>query len=122
MQVNNSYLPACRKDYATLVSVTSGCLNAARIVVPQNVFSHINPATQLRDYDEPLPSTKGSGGTVHAPFGVGANRGQQIPQLVMQPPPPLDLGKKSQASNAQVQYTFDEAKCNAPSREGVSYV
>ena len=28
------------------------------------------------------------------------NRGQQILQVVMQPSPPHDLGKKSQASNA----------------------
>ena len=38
------------------------------------------------------------------------NKGQQILQLVMQPPPPPDLGKKSQASNARAQYTSDVAE------------
>ena len=44
------------------------------------------------------------------PIGENVNRGQQILQLVMQPPPPPDLGKKSQASNARAQYTSDVAK------------
>ena len=46
---------------------------------------------------------------MHPPFGVGVNRGQQIPQLVMRSPPP-DLGKESQVSNAQAQYTYDVTK------------
>ena len=46
----------------------------------------------------------------HAPpFGVGVNKGQQIPQLVMRSSPP-DLGKESQVSNAHVQYTYDVTK------------
>ena len=34
------------------------------------------------------------------PTGENDNREKQILQLVMQPPPPPELGKKSQASNA----------------------
>ena len=36
---------------------------------------------------------------------VNYNKGQQILQLVIQPPPLPDLGKKSQASDARVRYT-----------------
>ena len=39
--------------------------------------------------------------------GENDNRGSQIFQLVMQPPPPPNLGKKSQVSNARAQYTSD---------------
>ena len=41
---------------------------------------------------------------------VNGNRGQKILQLVMHPPPPPDLGKKPQASNARAHYTSDAAK------------
>ena len=44
---------------------------------------------------------------MHPPFEVGVNKGIQIPQLVMQAPPPPNLGKKSQASDAQTQFTYD---------------
>ena len=47
---------------------------------------------------------------MNPPFVIGVNGGQQIPQLVMQSPPPPNLGKKSQASNAQALYTSDMAK------------
>ena len=50
---------------------------------------------------------------MHPPFGVGVNGGKQIPQLVMRSPPPLDLGKESQVSNAQARYTSDVAKIEA---------
>ena len=92
------------------MSVTSGRPNTVIIVTPQNVFSHTNPTTQPGDNNEPLPSTEGSGVTMHPPFGVGVNRGQQIPQLVMWSPLPLDLVKKSQASNTQAHYTSNVAK------------
>ena len=92
------------------VSVTHGSLNTIRTVTPQNVFSHTKPTTQLGVNNKSLPSTKGSGGTMHPPFGIGVNRGQQIPQLVMRSPSPPDLGKESQVSNAQAQYTSNVAK------------
>ena len=41
------------------------------------------------------------GGIMQSPVGENGNRGQQILQLVMQPPPSPELGKKSQASNAR---------------------
>ena len=58
-----------------LLSVTCGSLNIVKIVTPQNVFSHTNSITQPRVNNESLPSTKGSRGTMHPPFGVGVNRG-----------------------------------------------
>ena len=61
------------------VSVTSGCPNAARTVSLHRFFDHTNPIAQHGVYEEPLPSTKGSGGTLNSPFGVRANIGQQIP-------------------------------------------
>ena len=82
------------------VSVTGGRPNIVKIVTPQNVFTHTNPTTQPGVNNESLPSTKGTVGTMHSPFRVSVNRGQQIPQLVLQSPPPSDLGKKSQTSNA----------------------
>ena len=85
------------------VSVTCGSPNTIKTMTSQNVFSHTNPTTQPGVNNESLPSTNGSGGTMHSAFGVGVNRGQQIPQLVMRSPPP-DLGKESQVSNAQAQY------------------
>ena len=66
--------------------------------------------TQPGVNNESLYSIKGSRGTMHPLFGVCVNRGQQIPQLVMRSPPPPDLGKESQLSNAQSQYTFDVEK------------
>ena len=65
-----------------LVNVIGGCPSVARTVTPQNVYSHTNPIAQPKVYDEPLPSIKGSGGTMHLPFGVGVNRGQQISILM----------------------------------------
>ena len=44
------------------------------------------------------------------PVGDNGNKGEQILQLMMQPPPPLDLGNKSQASNARARYTSDVAE------------
>ena len=44
---------------------------------------------------------------MQSPTRVNGNMGQQIIQLVTQAPPTLDLGKKSQASNAQAHYTSD---------------
>ena len=44
------------------------------------------------------------------PVGENGNKGQQILQLVMQLPPPLDLRKKSQVVNARDQYTSDVAE------------
>ena len=38
---------------------------------------------------------------MNPPTRANGNRGQQILQLVTQPPPTPDLGKKSQASNAR---------------------
>ena len=77
-----------------------------------------NSTTQPKVNNESLPSTKGSGGgggggggTMHPPFRVGVNRGQQIPQLVMRSPLPVpNLRKESQVSNAQTQYTYDVEK------------
>ena len=43
------------------MSITGGCLNVARTVAPQKVFSHTNSMVQPGVYDEPLPSTKVSG-------------------------------------------------------------
>ena len=77
------------------VSVTCGSLNTVKTVAPKNVFSHTNPTELLGVNNELLPSTKGSGGTVHPPFGVGDNRGQKIPQLVIQSPLPHELEKES---------------------------
>ena len=82
------------------MSVTYGSLNTIKTVTPQNVFSHTNPTIQPGVTNESLPSTKGSGGTMHPPFGICVNRRQQISQLVMRSPPPPDLGKESQISNA----------------------
>ena len=65
--------------------------NAARIVAPHGFFAHTNSTTKLRIYNEPFHFDGGSRGTVHPLFGVGANRGPQIPQPFMQPPLPLDL-------------------------------
>ena len=48
-----------------------------------------------------------AGGIMQSLAGVNGNRGQQILQLVMQPSPPPNQGKKLQASNAQAQYTSD---------------
>ena len=73
------------------MSVTGGCLNVARTVAPQKVFSHTKSMVQPGVYDEPLPSTKGSRGTVHPPLGADVNKGQQIPQPFMQQPPLPDL-------------------------------
>ena len=83
------------------MSITRGRHNTVKTITPQNAFSHINPTTQLGVNNESLLYTKGSRGTMHPPFGVGVNRGQQILQLVMQSPLPPDLGKESQVSNAQ---------------------
>ena len=47
---------------------------------------------------------------MHPPFGVGVNRIQQIPQLVMRSPPPPNLRKELQVSNAQGQFTSEVAK------------
>ena len=44
------------------------------------------------------------------PVGDNGNKGEQILQLMMQPPSPLDLGNKSQASNARARYTSDVAE------------
>ena len=66
-----------------MVSVTCESLNIVRTMTARNIFSHTNPTTQLGVNNESLPSTKGSRDIMHPPFGVGVNRRQQIPQLVM---------------------------------------
>ena len=53
---------------------------------------------------------QGGGGIMQPPARENGNKGQQILQLVMQPPPPLNLGKKSQTFNARSQYRSDEAE------------
>ena len=58
------------------------------ITAPQRVYSNTSPVTQLRVCNEPLPLAGCTEGTISPPFGVGINKGQQIPQPFMQPPPP----------------------------------
>ena len=60
------------------VNVIGGCPGAANTVAPQNVYSHTKPTTIPEVYDETLHSTKGSRGTIHTPFRIRVNRGQQI--------------------------------------------
>ena len=60
------------------MNVIGECPSAARTMTSQNVCSHTNPNAQLEVYDEPLPFIKGLRDTMHPPFGVGVNRGQQI--------------------------------------------
>ena len=55
------------------------------------VFANTNPVTQLGVYNEPLPLDGGMRGTISPPLRVGINRGPQIPQPLMQPPPPPNL-------------------------------
>ena len=88
------------------MSVTCGSLNTVVTMTPQNVFSYTKSTTQPGVNNESLPFTKGLGGTMHPPFGVGVNKRQQISQLVMYSPLLTDLRKESQVSNAQAQYTF----------------
>ena len=58
-----------------------------------------------------MEAREGGGGCIlEPPARVNGNRGQQLLQLVMQPHPPPDLGKKSQTSNAQAQYTSKVAE------------
>ena len=60
------------------VNVIGGCPSATRTVTPQNVHSHTKPTTLPEAYDETFHSTKGSRATIHTPFGIGVNRGQQF--------------------------------------------
>ena len=64
------------------VNVTCGSLNTVKTVTPQNGFSHTNTTTKSGVNNESLPSTKGSGGTMHPPFGVGVNRDKKFPNLL----------------------------------------
>ena len=60
------------------VNVIGGCPSTAKTVAPQNVCSHTKPTALPEVYYERFHSTKGSRGTIHTPFGIGVNRGQQI--------------------------------------------
>ena len=62
-------------------------------MAPQRLFVNTNMVTQPGAYNEPLPLAGGigEGGTIQPPSGVGTNRGQQISQPFMKPPPPPDL-------------------------------
>ena len=55
------------------------------------MYANTNPVTQPGAYNESLPLVGGTGGTIPPPLGVGMNRGQQIHQPFMQPPPPPNL-------------------------------
>ena len=50
------------------VSVIGGCPNIVITMTHHGFFDHTNPIAQHGVYDESLPSTKGSGGTVHHPL------------------------------------------------------
>ena len=52
------------------------------------MYANTNLLTQPGVYNESLPLAGGMRGTISLPLRVGINRGQQIPQPFMQPPPP----------------------------------
>ena len=91
IQVENRYLPPHRREDGTSTNVNGECSNLISTIAPQRLFVNTNPVTQSGAYNEPLPLVGGTGGTIQPPLGVGTNRGQQIPQPLMQPPPPPDL-------------------------------
>ena len=74
-----------------LMNVNGECSNLIKTVVPQRLFTNIDPITQPRAYNKSLHFAEGTWGTIQPPLGVGTNKGHQIPQPFMQPPPPLDL-------------------------------
>ena len=76
-------------------------------MVPQ---THTNSIAQHGVYGEPPPSIEGLGGTMHPSYAVTnlLCTGSFTNPLLEKKTP--DLGKKSQASNAQAHYTFDVTK------------
>ena len=60
-------------------------------MTPQRLFAKTNPVTQPGAYNEPLPLAGGTRGTIQPSSGVGINRGEQISQPFMHPPPPSYL-------------------------------
>ena len=105
MQVEVRCLSLHRREGGTLENTTGEITNAAMATTPYRIFAQTNPLTQRGAYEGGFSFNGGSGGIMQPHARENRNRGQQILQLVMQPPPPLDRGKKSQASNAQAQYT-----------------
>ena len=79
------------REDGTSTNFNGECFNPVRTMAPQRVFVNSYPITNPRAYNEPLPLAGGTGGTNLPPLGVGINRGQQIPQPLMQPPPLPDL-------------------------------
>ena len=59
-----------------------------RKILIENALILLGQRLQPRVYNEPLPLAEGTRGTILPPLGIGTNRGQQIPQPFMHPPPP----------------------------------
>ena len=87
-QVENRYLPPHRREEGSSKNFKGERPNPVRTMTPQRVHTNTNLVTQPEVYNEPLSLDGGTGGTISPPLGVGINRGQQIPQPFMQPPPP----------------------------------
>ena len=101
MQAEVRYLHPYMREGCTLENVAGEITNAAMTTTPQRIFAHTNPLTQCVAYEGDFSFNGGLRGIMQPPVGKNGNRGQQILQLVMQPLPPPNLGKKSKASNAQ---------------------
>ena len=104
MQAEVRYLPPHRREGGTLENVAGERPNAARATTLQRIFA------QTGAYKGSFSFNGGLGGIMQPLVAVNDNRGQQILQLVTQPLPPPDIGKMSQASNAQAQYTSNVAE------------
>ena len=105
MQAEVRYLSPYRREGGTLENVAGERPNATITTAPQRIFAQTNPITHLGADEGSCSFNGGPGGIMQLPTGDNDNRGQQIFQLVMQPPLPPNLGKKSQAFNVQAQYT-----------------
>ena len=101
LQAEVRYFPPHRREGGTLENVVGERPNTAKATTLQRIFAQTSPITQPGAYEGSFSFNGGLGGIMHPPVGVNENRGQQILQLVTQPLPPPDIGKKSQASNAQ---------------------
>ena len=73
--------------------------NPVTTMAPQRLFL----LYQLGAFNKTLPLVGGTRGTIQPPLGAGTNRGQQILQPFMQPPPPPDL----EAINEAVQELYE---------------
>ena len=75
------------RDDGISTNVNGEHSNPVTTMAPQRLFVLYQPGA----CNKPLPLVGGTRGVIQTPLGVGTNRGQQILQPFLQPPPLPDL-------------------------------